>query len=269
MTQGQSSYTQFKLERFGPVLAQSLKISTAEPVKRFPYYHIDLNAGGGYNHEVGVPGSPLNFLGAVARHRRDNVFVFLVDHDATCIRELIAQPDILAFRRDRLSIHHADNAEIFDLVSERIIANERKPQYAMGSIVIDPNGYHNGVPWDALKVFCKQYPRMDLFFNLNIRCFRLERPHILAARHEAWRKKQLHPLSEFPAWFTRRHWMWTQPCQIKGNTWVQGVARTMETHTAGYSSLGFYDSQSERGRAILQSIDAPRNAINTPLLFDV
>jgi len=268
--QGQSLYTSFKQERFSPVLAQSLRISKASSVARFPYYHVDLNAGGGYNHEVDVQGSPLNFLAAVARTQRDNVHAFFIDQAASCIEELIAQPALASFPSDRLAIFHGDNAEVLPVVDEYVAAHERRPWHAMGSILVDPNGYHDGVPWDALRTFCEAHPRFDLFFNLNVRSFRMERAHIIAKTSPAWERKRLQPLSAFAEWFHRPHWMWTEPIQLAGNTWIQGVGRTMPTLAAGYASLGFYDSQSDRGRSIVDAFDGTtKDSAQFRLLWDV
>jgi len=252
--QGQSGYTRFKQERFAPVLAQSLRISKAPSVVRYPYYHVDLNAGGGFNADAGVEGSPLNFLRAVERTGRSNVYVFFVDRDPIAIEELIRQPAVLAYSRDRLSIHEGDNAELLPIVREFVRARERRPEYAVGSILIDPNGYHNGIPWEALRLFCAEFPRFDLFLNLNVRSFKLERPHIQRGCG-AWGAKRLHPISEFSRWFSRPSWMWTRPIQIKGNSWIQCVGRSMQTHAYGYTSLGFYDSASIIGRGICDELE--------------
>jgi hypothetical protein len=266
--QGQSSYTRFKEERFVPVLSQSLRISKALSVARFPYYHIDLNAGGGFNTDVQVPGSPLNFLLAAERNGRENFFAFFVDSDPVCIRNLITRPEIEA-RADRIAIFQGDNSEVLPVVAEFIADKERNPHYAMGSILIDPNGYHNGVPWDALRTFCAAHPRFDLFFNLNIRSFRMERPHIRGGLGAWGTKYRLHPVAEFPAWFSRPHWMWTPICQIAGSSWMQLVGRTIQTDSVGYSRLGFYDSQSDYGRRILGDIETSRTTSELPLLQEL
>jgi hypothetical protein len=271
--QGQSRYTRFKAERFGPVLAQSLRISKAPAVERFPYYHVDLNAGSGFNVDVQVAGSPINFLQAVARHGRPNFYAFFADHDRTCIRELIARPEVEA-HPSRVFTFPYDNSEVLPVVAEFIAQKERNPHYAVGSILIDPNGYHDGVPWEALRLFCQAHPRFDLFFNLNARMFRLERYHIHAGT-PGWTAKRLHPISGFADWFTRPEWMWTAPCQIRGNSWIQLVGRTIRTHSVGYARLGFYDSQSARGRHILDELEresvrqAARGTLQFPLLQDL
>ena len=269
--QGQSAWTDFKEARFVPVLAQSLLISKASSIARYAYYHVDLNSGGGYNSVVHVPGSPLNFLRAVERHRRHNFYAFFVDQDLGCVRELIVRPEIEA-NSERVAIFHADNSEVLPVVAEFVAARERNPHHAVGSIVIDPNGYHKGVPWDALRAFCRAHPKFDLFFNLNIRTYRLERPHIESGE---WSAHQLHPLSTFHEWFARPNWMITPLCQIAGSTWIQCVGRTMRTASVGYSQLGFYDSESDRGRWILDAVNQPsereaaRTAPQLPLLSEL
>jgi len=254
--QGQGGTTKFKELRFELVIAQGLRISKALSVAKWPYYHVDLNAGGGYNTElsVPVPGSPLNFLKAAARNQRSNFFAFFVDHNEERIQELITRPEIEAVP-DRVFIDHGDNAEILPVVSEFIAARERA-QYAMGSILIDPNGFHKGVPWDPLQSFCATFPRMDLVLNLNVRTYKLERPHIEKGAG-AWGRYQLHPMSTFPAWFSRRNWMLTEPLQINGDRFVQLVGRTMQTAQPDYRSLGFYDLASDRGQRIVADIEGP------------
>jgi three-Cys-motif partner protein len=254
VSQGQSGYTKFKHARFSPVLAQSLRISKAASIERFPYYHVDLNAGGGFNHDVHVKGSPLNFLDAVERTNRLNFYAFFVDNNPACIAELAQRPELAKYST-RVSVHGGDNAEILPVVSQFIAARERNPHHAVGSIVIDPNGYHKGVPWTALHDFCADHPKFDVFVNLNVRSFSLERPHILEGGKKGWAAHVLHPLSTFRTWFSRPHWMWTDVTTIGGNHWIQGVGRTLATHSEGYRSLGFYDSRSDEARAIIDGIE--------------
>jgi hypothetical protein len=141
------------------------------------------------------------------------------------------------------------------VVSQFIADRERHPQHAVGSIVIDPNGYHKGVPWDALRDFCAAHPKIDVFVNLNLRSWALERPWIETGA-KGWDAYALHPLSTFRTWFSRPNWMWTERTAIGRTPWIQGVGRTMVTRQSdGYASLGFYDSRSDRGRAILADIE--------------
>jgi hypothetical protein len=268
---GQSRYTRFKEARFAPIFAQSLRISKAPQVARFAYYHADLNAGSGFNDAAGVPGSPLNFLSAVTRNHRENFYAFFVDRKLEYVRQLIQRPEVEAFS-DRVAIFQHDNSEVLPVVAQFIAHRERNPQFAVGSIVIDPNGYHDGVPWEALRDFCRFHLRIDLILNLNARQYRLEQSHIRAGRDPGWRKKRLQPISAFPEWFSRPNWMWTELCQIGGNRWIQLVGRTIRTHSAGYESLGFYDSQSERAQQILHDLEQPQQDVaerapQLPLLF--
>jgi len=250
-TQGQSDHTWFKQYRFSPVLAQSLRISKAQSVANYAFYHIDLNSGGGFNEEVQVEGSPLNFLSAVDRCQRHNFYVFFVDENPMAIRTLTKR---LEHRADisRINIFESDNSEILPIVSEFIAARERNPYLSIGSILVDPNGYHKGVPWSALEVFCRSHPRFDVFLNLNTRTYRLERPHVLQGKGD-WAKYQYpKPPSLFPKLFHRPNWMITEQT---GNRWIQCVGRTLTTAQKGYESLGFYDSHSERGRRIIAELD--------------
>lgn len=252
--QGQSGYTRFKELRFAPIFAQSLRISTAAQVAAFPYYHVDLNAGAGYNEEVHVPGSPLNFMAAMARVQRYNFFAFFIDHDYAAIRSL-AKQQAFAQWPDRVFIHLGDNSELLPIVRAFLDQQRDRPQYAMGSIVIDPNGYHKGVPWDALRTFCAECPRFDLILNLNTRSFRMERPHILARRENRWNDYRLMPVSAFAAWFNRPHWMITEECRVGGHSFVQLVGRTLQTQASSYLSLGYHDLASDVGQAIVAKLE--------------
>lgn len=254
MIQGQGGTTKFKELRFELVCAQSLRISKAPSVCRWPYYHVDLNAGGGYNTQlsVPVPGSPLNFLKAAERNQRTNFYAFFVDHNPACIQQLIARPEIEA-AANRVFLHQGDNAEILPIVTEFIAARERA-HYAMGSVLVDPNGYRLGVPYESLQTFCAVHPRIDLIMNLNIRTFQLERGQIEKGLG-AWGTYTLHPISTFPALFARPNWMITDVCQLNGDRFVQLVGRTMQTATPDYRSIGFYELASDHGQRILAAIE--------------
>lgn len=251
--QGQSTYTRFKQERFKPVFAQSLYISKAASVARFAYYHIDLNAGSGFNEQVGVVGSPINFLDAVTAVERANVYAFFVECNEARAYELgqrLAEHPLY----ERLHLFNADNNDgVLSVVSAFIAGRESRPELSIGSIVIDPNGYHKGVPWQQLSEFCTAHPRFDVFVNLNARSFGLERPHILEGSG-TWGSYTLHPPSTFADWFHRPHWMWAT-FQGEGPKWIQGVGRSMKTSSDAYTSLGFYAADSWRGREILASVE--------------
>lgn len=255
-TQGQSDYTHFKEWRFGPLFAQALRISTAASVAQYAFYHADLNAGSGHNEKIDVEGSPINFLRAVERTRRENFYAFFIDHSPDAIRALTMRPKIEEYAR-RVSIFQADNRELLPTVAAFIAARERRPNLAVGSIVIDPNGYSLGVPWDAARVFCAEHTRIDLIMNLNVRTFQMERGNVRLNR-KGWEGREHILISQFPKHFSRPNWMITDVCSIKGDRWVQLVGRTMPTQQPDYPSLGLYNLRSDRGQAIVESIEAPR-----------
>lgn len=264
--QGQSDYTFFKEHRFAPILAQSLRISKAPQIARFAYYHVDLNSGSGYNDQAAVAGSPLNFLSAVVRNDRPNFYAFFVDKERSYIQTLITRPEVEA-NSERVYAYPYDNREILPVVDAFIAQRERHPHFAVGSILIDPNGWHGGVPWDELRVFCQTHRRIDVLMNLNVRSFWLERSHIQRATR-GWETKPLRAVSNFPSWFHRDHWMLTDLCRMQSNTWVQLVGRSMQTNTPDYRSLGFYDLYSEHGRDIVARIEtaASSGPVELPLL---
>lgn len=264
MVQGQSAFTWFKQERFQPIFCQSLGISNGSAVRHFAYYHVDLNAGSGINAEVGVEGSPLNFLRAVQRMDRLNFYAFFVDRDPAAIRALVARPQLIA-HANRVGVFPGDNGEILDVVREFVRSRERNPQFAMGSVLFDPNGYHNGVPWEQLSAFAREFPRFDIIGNLNVFTWTMERGQIQRG-NGSWAEKKLRPVSSFGDLFNRPNWMITRPDGCGGHTWVQVVGRTIDRQQNNYRSIGFEDLAGPVGREIIERLEGDGDGLQLPLL---
>src|SRR5262249_15186317 len=66
--QGQGDNTRRKEDGFGAIFHTSLDISKG--ARRYPYWHIDLNAGSGFNEKAQCPGSPVVFMQEAARAAR-------------------------------------------------------------------------------------------------------------------------------------------------------------------------------------------------------
>jgi three-Cys-motif partner protein len=172
MRQGQGKSTSRKQRGLAAVFRQGLRISRAIPWS--PYWHIDLNAGCGHNAVAGCPGSPVTFLNEAIRAGRRVNAVFC-DNDPAAARALSGS---LFFAAERLpdgstvSVVERDNAVALREFAARIRSEERHPQFAVGSWLLDPNGFKaEDVPLDALMRFCEQFPRIDAILNLNLSLF--------------------------------------------------------------------------------------------------
>lgn len=77
--QGQGRTTEMKVHGMSAAMAVTLKVCTNPALAAFPYWHIDLNSGCGFNHDARCFGSPLAFLAAVSNARKANYRAFFCD----------------------------------------------------------------------------------------------------------------------------------------------------------------------------------------------
>lgn len=253
MSQGQGLGTWVKERGFGSAFSVSINLSKGERVARYSYWHVDLNAGSGWNHEVGCDGSPMVFLDLAAK-QRPNYRAFFCDHDPDAIGALAALVGKRAY------CFECENTELLPIVSAAITAAENRPQYAAGTVVCDPNGYidERTVPIEQLAEFAVKHPCMDLVFNLNIRTYQLSKAHkkraIEQGINNAWAGKRLPPLTDFPALFNRSHWLISNIRRVgAGDGFVIAIGRNYRT--SGHAALGHYPFDSPAGQRILNDIE--------------
>lgn len=170
--QGQGKGTARKEDGFAALFRLLLKVSTGEAVRNFPYWHLDLNAGVGWNDKAGCPGSPLVFLREAARVGRP-CRAYFCDNDPEAAGRL--QANVLAEgappEGSERHVVCCDNADLLARVGAEIAADERVPELAVGSCVCDPNGFRQWFPVGGLVDFFDRFRRIDCILNLNTSLF--------------------------------------------------------------------------------------------------
>jgi len=257
---GQSEKTYEKEGNFHDAIEDCLDLSFHGKAGGWPYWHIDLNAGCGWNEAAACEGSPLVFLrAAIGRKRRFNAC--FCDRDKAALADLRgrALPLCPAFAPDCwLTFDGRNNAEALAAWGQKIAVSE-KTKYAVGSVLCDPNGFRDrrdpraGLPVEALRRFAAIFPRIDLIFSLNISLFRFVGGH---------KEKQHAGFLDWPtAWeavmsLGRPHWLVSNfRDRGKGHRFVVLLGRTSEEVR---QFRHFYPTDSARGREVLQNLRTVR-----------
>jgi hypothetical protein len=251
--QGQGRTTEIKVRGIGAAIAVTLKVCTNPALAAFPYWHIDLNSGCGYNHDAGCFGSPLAFLAAVSNAGKTNYRAFFCDIQPAAVSELrrllAAEPGCTCIC--------ANNRETLPQVAAVIRAAERNPHLAMGTVLCDPNGYFYGdaVPADEMRRFCAEFPRIDVILNLNVTTRRWIRGCIEKGVR-GWETATCLRLDELPAFLSRRHWLIRDLVSRGGHQFALMVGRNYRL--GDHRAMGFHHLDSAEGRAIVARVERPR-----------
>ena len=243
--QGQGDGTVDKVRKLAPMLAMGMVVANARfGSKGYRYFHLDTNSGSGWNDEVDVPGSPLVFHyiadGCLTKMRR---VAFFCEKNQQAAAELVSRLTATGYL-ETSCIFCGDNRGILQIFAHRIRASERS-EYAVGSVLIDPNGYcyrnreGEGVPpLDKITEFTSEFRRIDLLLNLNMRTYLLQR----SQGHDV-----LAPADLFKR-LGKEYWLVSQTV-IGQARFLRAVGRNFRTD--GYQALGFYHADSEMGERIL------------------
>jgi hypothetical protein len=214
--QGQGNGTQRKEEGFAALFRMSLRVSKATAVAAFPYWHLDLNAGCGWNVKANCPGSPAVFLDeAIAAARSGPVHARFCDTDPVAVESLRANCFGLCCRigpEASVAARAVDNADFLRGAADEIRVAERNPGLALGTCLCDPNGFPEGFPVEALRDFTREFPRIDLVVNLNVSLFARVRG-CKESERENIRKGFVHwpELGELIGLYPREHWWVRNP----------------------------------------------------------
>jgi len=242
--QGQGPATAQKEEQFASAIRVNLQIVSAKV--SFPYIHGDLHAGSGYNDERECDGSPVVFCREAVRQGAD-FRAFLCDRDLDSAKTL--RQNALA-DDPRVEIYCCDNSEVLSRMEGFIRATQPHPDLAVGSIIIDPNGYFDEktVPHERLIQFAANFQRIDLIFNLNLTTYHLGSGH---KRNETgkWATKFFPHPAEIPGIFNRAHGL-VGIRQPNGHSFITLVLRNFETDS--HEKLGLYDIHGHTGRRMLE-----------------
>lgn len=256
LTQGQGSSTEMKERGILAALEVNLKLCSDQRkfIERFPYWHIDLHSGGGWNEDVNCIGSPLAFLQAIAKYSTKKYRAYFCDNNAKLVEQLRSRPEIA--KNDRCHIFCRDNRDILPLVAARIRSSGDRPCYAMGSILVDPNGCLYGgkepaVPMRELEVFCREFPRIDILINFNLRTWRMLRGCIQRNMKGFEGKASENPApSDVPKFFGKEHWLIRDRLRRAGDDFIFFIGRNYPMD--GHANLGFYRLDTPRGQTILR-----------------
>ena len=142
--QGQSDLaTEAKVRGLSYALAINLRIYAQKfAATKFRYWHFDLNAGSGFNDQVGCIGSPLTFLAQAAQIGVERYFAGFCDIDADRVKALLSRPEVS--NDERAFVFHGDNAALVGAIPSIIADRGERVEYALGTVVSDDNA--TGVP---------------------------------------------------------------------------------------------------------------------------
>lgn len=249
--QGQSFEATIDKERcLGSALTIGTKIASKFNNSGFNYWHFDANAGCGHNRTCDVPGSPIVFhvtadacLNGMPRR------AFFCDCDQVQLEELSRR--LTPTWKSSSYLLPGDNEESLEVFAECILTSGERPQYAIGSVIVDPNGYWyrngsgKGPPISALLRFAAKFPRIDIILNLNTRTYRLQR----SQGHLVLPPREVLTLLQKTNWLVRR-------THRGGNEWLLAVGRNVVT--GDHRGLGFHKLESDAGRNIMTVIEGGR-----------
>jgi hypothetical protein len=260
VSQGQSRATIDKERCIASAFAISMKIVNGKfGHSPFTFFHLDTNAGSGFNKDVNVEGSPIVF------HRMADLYLpdmkreaFFCDVDEAAMRGLHSR--LTDDWNKRSYLFQRDNEEVVQMFDERIRLSRERPEHVLGSVIVDPNGYWYrskdgiGPPTKALIEFTRRYPKIDIILNLNTRW------HRLADGHD-WYDGI--PPRQVLASLNKKHWL-IKRTQYGGNEYLLAVGRNILT--GDHRAVGFHHLDSEQGSTWMTIIEGRRQG---DLLNDV
>jgi hypothetical protein len=251
---GQSLATIDKQRCLASALAISMRVANSK-FKGFTYFHCDANAGSGWNEQVSVDGSPIVFHKLADQYLPDmRRQAFFCDINEDYIKRLNRR---LTENRwcDHSHLFAQDNEEVLPVFAQCIRNSGEKPHYAVGSIIVDPNGYFYrnqkglGAPVASLQEFTSVFKRIDLVLNLNISSY-------WRMQGQAWPKPLMAP-SEVLRSLNKQYWL-VRRTNYGGWEWMLAVGRNVET--GAHTRLGFHDIRSDEGRELMARFDGQRQS---------
>ncbi len=219
--QGQSLSTIDKERQIGAMFAMNLQIvRQACPGEK--YFHLDLNAGSGWNWRFQVPGSPVVFVEAAERilgHRWEAWFYEIDSGRATELEaRLRGVPGCHVLAEDNCGF---------------LKATARFPRNALGSVLVDPNGWlyrkrnGDGCPVPEMAQFFAEHRRIDFLANLNRRTYRM----MAGARNKGLATyRDFHSESEFLKLFSKRYGLITKGSSNGHSEFMRVILRNVRTN---------------------------------------
>lgn len=255
MRQGQSIATIDKERCLGAAFTVNTKIIGAKfGDSGYTYWHLDTNAGSGWNADVKVDGSPVVAQLAADRHLRGmrrEMFFCDINTDAldALKHRMNSEPEW-----DKCShFISGDNENAVQLFSKRLRRSQERAAYMVGMVVIDPNGYWYrnkdgcGAPINSILTFVREFPRIDIVININTRTYRLMHSH------ERWRSIPS-PMEVLQS-LNKAYWL-VRRTQHGTDEFLLAVGRNKST--GDHRALGFHKLESDEGRHIMTMVTGGR-----------
>jgi hypothetical protein len=253
MSQGQGDWTPYKERSFADLFLMTLRISKAESLLPFTYWHVDLNAGCGWNETANCAGSPLVFVRTALLAGRPVRALFLERNAdlAARLRQRLEEERLPCWVR--WDVYARDNETFPGLVRWAMAEEENRPGLAFGTVLCDPNGIKDGFPVVALAEFMAGHRRMDLILNLNFRVLRCVRG-CKASGSEVIRKGFVDwpELQDVLPHFAKDHWFVGNPVPVCGDCF--GLLRGSNFDVGRRPFGRMHHVGTEQGRRILRKL---------------
>ncbi len=133
MIQGQGSSTSRKESGFAALLRLSLRISKAPTAAKNRYWHIDMNAGSGFNGLANCDGSPVIFLKQAAAVRRSFTALFC-DIDAENTQLLNSRIAGMIPDNSSVTVVCGDNEQALNDFSQLVSSSDKQDYGAMARL---------------------------------------------------------------------------------------------------------------------------------------
>lgn len=257
---GESASTRRKEEFFGLCLAYHMgrenRFLQTLRVPR-PYFHLDLNAGQGFNAQSRTVGTPILFLRQATKFARLSIHATFVDKNAVHLARLrqrvgaqfseVTQHSLFGVDRN-YSFKRGDNEHEIATFSTTIVPSFDAPQFARGSIISDPNGWSRRGGSVSLEAFAAAAAALPQFLLLVFFPYALGKMVRGWVEADAMRIATVRRVQDYLP--LRPYWLLSEPRD--GKIYLCGSAQRMPEGTVHVPA---WHSDSQKGRAIIDACD--------------
>ena len=154
--------------------------------------------------------------------------------------------------------------EIPSIIKDKYLENNK---YAVGVIILDPNGLLNQKQWDALKFVATECPRIDIILNWNISAFHRCRGVVAIKDFEKFDHMRM---TDFIKYMNKKYSYVRNHSNADHTSWTILVLSNIPI--GGIKEAGFNSVRTKDGKKTIQFSDADkgfRNPIQLPLFKGV
>lgn len=268
MLQGQGGGTLDKERKIGS--AESIGMTIANGLAKrqawrqsVPYFHLDLNAGSGWNEIAECPGSPVVFCELAQQQiTAMPLYAWFCDKNQAAIDKLERWLTHYGhLPQSGISLLCEDNRSAIVRFAEQVRRRDR-PQYAIGSLLCDPNAWFYrakdgaGVPVEEVIEFAAEFPKIDIILNINYRFYNMaqgvDRRRRLRGKQDSF--SVLSP-DEIRARLNRKHWLVSHQ-HFGGDRFWLAIGRNVPT--GDHRRLGLVHWDSPEGRQVMNTVAGGR-----------